>query len=210
MEISAELRWFWQNAYPDSVEAWFRNGNFSAGGGASRDDVYLQDPAQTELGVKRRGAKPGVELKGLVAVLPPQDDRPGLGAPVEIWCKWSSLIIDLAAYRTISTTKLRWLRLFDTSAIAAREIELDKNERPKDGRPLPPQGCNLELAQVKIGNLDQVWWTLCFEAFGDLGTVGENLLKAIDKASLLGKPPVMGSAELLSYPMWLAKYATSV
>jgi hypothetical protein len=49
---------------------------YAPGGGTPppRRDVYLYDPEQTELGIKARGLKPGLEVKGLVALLP--DDVP--------------------------------------------------------------------------------------------------------------------------------------
>ena len=83
MQISAEIRWFWFVNCPDGVETWFRSGPTPAGGGRAREDEYLHEPRQTELGLKRRGEKPGVEAKGLVAVSSrPSDTIPFVG-PVD-------------------------------------------------------------------------------------------------------------------------------
>jgi hypothetical protein len=72
--ISAEVRWFWRGALPSGLEQWFRSGTPVPGGGNSREDEYLLDPLQLELGVKNRSGRPGVELKGLIEVRasPPQ------------------------------------------------------------------------------------------------------------------------------------------
>src|SRR5262245_2271817 len=86
--VSAEIRWFWRGAWPPSVEAWFRTREVPAGGGKSRTDEYLVDRNQLELGLKKRGRKTGIEIKGLVgirrAVSIPFDGR------VQIWSKWTS------------------------------------------------------------------------------------------------------------------------
>src|SRR3982751_1191157 len=44
--------------------------NSIAGGGRPREDVYLRDDRQAALGIKRRGGRPGVEVKGLVELDP--------------------------------------------------------------------------------------------------------------------------------------------
>jgi hypothetical protein len=69
MQLSAEIRWFWQGAIPGSVEKWFHGGLGSChpGGGKPRLDEYLYEQGQVELGLKKRGTKPGIEVKGLIA-----------------------------------------------------------------------------------------------------------------------------------------------
>ena len=70
MQVSAEIRWYWRKTPPLKLEHWFRSFDFHglvAGGGNLREDEYFRDPSQGELGLKRRGGKPGIEVKGLVA-----------------------------------------------------------------------------------------------------------------------------------------------
>ncbi len=83
------------------------------------------------------------------------------------------------------------------------ESPLGPDERPKQGYSLPVQGCNAELTEVSTANLTEVWWTLGFEAFGDIGTVPVNLIKTLasHKATLAD---LVSSGELLSYPAWLS------
>ena len=77
------MRWFWSAECPDRFDAWFQAGSPSPGL-SSREDEYLYERGQRELGIKRRGEKPGIEIKGLVAVLPqPCDPAPFVGAIVE-------------------------------------------------------------------------------------------------------------------------------
>jgi len=206
MQVSAEIRWFWAAACPDEIAAWFRSAAPQPGGGKPREDEYLHESGQTELGLKRRGGKRGVEAKGLVSVLPePSDAVPFIG-PIEIWCKWRSAALTLRHSSTIRTRKVRWLRKFDTSGSEPHEIQLDENEDPKDGRPLPGFGCNVELTQVDL-DPGRIWWTLGFEAFGDLYSVEQSLRSTlVVAASRL--PPSLGSGELLSYPAWLSKHVS--
>ena len=118
MPVSAEIRWFWRHEPSPGLKAWFCNaeGQFcSAGGGETRVDEYLRDPDQVELGIKRRGGKKGVEVKGLVAI-----NRGGLAVepftgPIEIWAKWTSEPLELQSTLTVSIKKRRWLRKFDTT-----------------------------------------------------------------------------------------------
>lgn len=57
MQLSAEIRWFWQVAIPSSFEMWFHAGlgGCPTGGGKTRSDEYLYQQDQPELGLKRRG-----------------------------------------------------------------------------------------------------------------------------------------------------------
>lgn len=59
--------------------------------------------------------------------------------------------------------------------ICSLKIPLDPNEKPNAGYSLPIQGCNVELTEVQIVGHSGVWWTLGFEAFGELDTVPANL-----------------------------------
>src|SRR6185295_7238427 len=64
MRMTAEIRGFWAGHPPPSFAAWFRAAGPSWGGASdskSRIDEYLRDPAQTTLGIKRRGGSQGVE-----------------------------------------------------------------------------------------------------------------------------------------------------
>ncbi len=68
MQLSSEIRLFWFNNKPEALERWFLDQDihrFSAGGGKRRTDVYLRDASQIELGIKTRGEKPRVEIKGV-------------------------------------------------------------------------------------------------------------------------------------------------
>jgi hypothetical protein len=161
----------------------------------------LKDFNQAELGIKRRGAKPGVEVKGLVAVIPYGLNAAPFVGPIEIWTKWTSELLDLQSHPTIVTRKQRWLRKFDTTDALPKEVPLDANELPTDDRPLPALGCNVELTKVEVHS-KPIWWTLGFESFGQIHTV-EDHLRAVVTSLAAKRPPLPSDGLVASYPAWL-------
>ena len=84
----------------------------------------------------------------------------------------------------------------------AQKFHLGANEKRTPGYSLPGQGCNVELTEVQIVGHSEVWWTLGFEAFGDLDSVSTNLtLTLMPEKPLLLR--TMGAGAFLSYPAWL-------
>jgi len=204
MLVSAEIRWFWEGDIPSEWDRWFRSGPFPPGGGAARVDEYLLDPRQTELGVKRRGGKLGVEIKGLVCAPFVRVRQGTLSGEAQLWAKWGSEAGLLENPPTVAIQKRRWLRKFDTAATPVREIALDESELPSRGvAVLPAEGCNLELTQLSLEMNRPKWWTLGFEAFGSLDSLRQNLVRAVEHVT--ESPAPEGAAALeLSYPAWLA------
>jgi hypothetical protein len=201
MQVSAELRWFWRGAVPREIESWFRS-DLPPGGGRPREDVYLVDPAQAELGIKQRGHGQTLEVKGLVGTLAPIVSGPFAGR-VELWCKWPSGALSLASLPQVATAKTRWLRKFAAGESGVREVELDEAEEPKYGEPRPAIGCNVELTRVVVRGTE--WWTLGFEAFGPLHTVEKTLRRTADRLAE-GAPQLRGGTPA-SYPEWLSRMA---
>ncbi len=208
MQVSAEIRWFWRNEPPPGLKDWFCKADHhfcSAGGGGTRMDEYLRDARQVELGIKRRGGKKGVEVKGLVAVTWGGLAVGPFAGPIQLWTKWTAEPLELQSSSTVVTEKRRWLRKFDTTMPLPQEVPLDAHEKPLDKRPLPALGCNVELTQVRLPN-GQVWWTLGFESFGTIWTV-ENDLRAVATTLVARRPPGLGEGMLASYPAWLKEHA---
>jgi hypothetical protein len=203
MIVTAEMRWFWSERCPPDLERWFFQSTPKAGVGLPRCDAYVRQPNGSELGVKRRGSKPGFELKGLVAILR-HSELATLAPHGELWCKWYSngLLWDETALLTIQ--KVRWIRKLITSGTAIVEVPLGPDEAPLDGGSIPG-GCNLTLTKVQIVGVQGQWWTFCFEASGDVESAPNNLRSAI-KYVRSGSFPSLNGA-FLSYPGWLAKVA---
>lgn len=202
MLVSAELRWFWRGGVPAAIDAWFRNREIPAGGGTSRTDEYLVDRRQIELGLKKRGTKPGIEIKGLVGtrgtVSTPFDGR------VQIWSKWTSETLTIDHLPRINIRKTRWLRRFDTSGSQVVEIELDGLERSRySADEFPQRGCHVEVVSLEVEGGSTPWGSVGFEAFGDLSTVENSLDRTL---SQVAAPAALPAGRELSYPGWLAQW----
>lgn len=203
MQISAEMRWFWNCPVAPEALAWFCSGPFSPGGGGKtlRRDVYLVDMDQDELGLKKRGANDGVEVKGLVAVL---RDPIAVGSTLvypQIWTKWLSHALTFESMPTQSVCKTRWLRKFSISGGKINEIPLGEDEKPLTGR-LPDEGCNVELTDVFLERAGVRWMTIGFEAFGELSSVEGHLRRVIEHL-VASKIPRLSAGRQFSYPAWL-------
>ena len=201
MIVSAELRWFWEGSAPESLERWFAGSGCPPGGGTPREDVYLLEAGQAELGLKQRGRRGGVEVKGLVR----RAEHPLSAGPfagrVEIWSKWTSEALQLTGFPSLVVRKLSRLRKLDTRSAPVTEIELGAVERPRQGT-LPEEGCNVELTEVGIVGRGGAWATLGFEAFGSLERVEVHLERAV--GHLLGTDvPEFPRGTEQSYPRWI-------
>jgi hypothetical protein len=206
MLISAEVRWFWRGTTSTDVQQWFCWSDahpFPSGGGKPRTDQYLRDPPQVELGVKHRGDALGVEIKGLVTLVPEtiafgQFERADRNLE-QVEFKQPRIDASLV----IGVQKHRWLRKFDTGSPVPVEIALDTNERPVQNHRLPQEGCNIELTKLQVLRGDD-WWTLGFEAFGAFERVRDNL-HSVAQIISTRQPPELQNVILASYPKWLAE-----
>jgi len=200
MRVTAEMRWFWPDKCPSELERWFFNPLPQAGGGQTRCDEYVASNS-SELGIKKRGSKAGLELKGLIGTSRCQELAP-LGPHYELWCKWTSSDVLLNSTNVLVTKKLRWVRKLNTSGSVVLEVPLGTDEVPLDGCWVQ-EGCNLTLTNVQILGVAGQWWTFCFEAFGDLQSAPNNLKAATNYASSAALPSPNGA--FLSYPAWLSE-----
>jgi len=208
MQISAEIRWFWEEGKDDGLtkasETWFTQMGIAPGGGDVRPDDYAHDPQQIELGIKKRGNKPGLEVKGLIACLSPISTPPFQGPP-ELWGKWSTTLLD-PPKKIVTVSKTRWLRKLDLDGEPVVEVPLGNDEKPLDAqRRLPTLGCHIERTRVEIPGLQRGWWTVGFEAFGPAHTVERLLHRSVEHVR--ARAPDFGAALQMSYPRWLAHVA---
>jgi len=89
------------------------------------------------------------------------------------------------------------MRRYVVVATDVEELPLDVDEETP-----PAVGCNLELTQVDVDGHPVSWWTLGFEAFGDIQSAPEALAATYAFLQANGAfPPLWG--ERLSYPEWL-------
>jgi hypothetical protein len=202
MFVSAEIRWFYPDECPANLHRWFGEMSPALGGGKLRIDEYLSQTNQSEVSIKKRGGRSGVEIKGLIAVC--RSELVPFAPYFELWCKWRLQASALKMTKRMIIQKTRWIRTYDTSRAAIVEIPLQADEKPLNGKPLPQQGCNVEISKIQIAEESRQWWTLGFEAFGDLDSAPGNLLKTAQFLIAHSFPlPICG--EFLNYPSWLAQ-----
>ena len=194
MQVSAEIRWFWE-IEPVAVREWFVDPavhGFEISNPEKRTDSYLHGHGHAELGIKQRGKNGGVEIKGLVAARDAQVMAGPLTGRVQIWTKWTSKALDLPDLKLVSIEKTRWLRKFQVKAGAVGEVQADA---------FPPIGCNVEFTEIVLGQTRA--FSLGFEAFGPLDAV-EPSLHATLRELASRNPPVLTGGTETSYPEWLS------
>jgi hypothetical protein len=206
MQVSAEIRWFWpESSVPTPIGDWFIQSLRGQNEGGpdpvpeSRVDTYLKCSA--ELGLKKRGGKGGVEVKGLVGTSDLKLLTPPLEGEVQIWSKWGTDAFQIDGYTTVDTAKTRWLRKFDTEQVVPTEVPLH-GPSAVAFEAWPKQGCNVEYTKVAVGN--SRWETFSFESFGSLAQVESSLRRTVEFFAPLC-PGLPADAVLDSYPSWLAR-----
>ena len=203
MLISGEIRWFWRDL-PADLHTWFREGRGTleaAQADAPRVDEYLVD-GQAELGIKRRGGMPEVEVKGLIDGAFAHLEAPPFSGPIELWCKWRSEAIAMPRDRTLAVQKSRWMRRFATADGPPSEITAE--ERAVSFESGVHRGCNVELTRVDCGG-QGTWWTFGFESFGPLASLEQDL-RAVAQVLARRSPPTLAAELRCSYAAWLAEH----
>ena len=142
-----------------------------------------------------------LEIKGLVTIC--RSEAVSFAPYVELWCKWSLEASALKATKKVTVQKTRWLRTYDTTSRIA-EIPLQTDEKPLNGQPLPHQGCSVELTKIQLAEEARQWWTLGFEAFGDLDSAPGNL-QVTAQFLIAQSMPFPSFGEFINYPSWLAR-----
>ena len=190
---------FWRGCRPEPVHDLFFKSGPPPGGGFFRGLTATRPSGASRRLASERGDQLGFDVSGL-----PTRNSPELDplAGYRNMCKWSCTIPGFRLTDEVGLTKTRWLRKFDTSEHVRSDIPLTAGGRPNKGYSFPVQGCNVELTEVQIVGHSEVWWTLGFEAFGDLDSVSTNLT-----LTLMPEKPVLerivASGAFVSYPAWL-------
>ena len=193
--MSLEVRWILPGQVPTAMIEWL--GPF-ADAIERREDQYLVNPSNEELGVKIKGAVL-LDLKALrgspgTLALP----EAGQGH-LEIWEKWS-FPVDAAgrspgnASSWLTVQKVRRRRSFRSSEGQVIERALSEAELP---------GCTVELTEIAVG--EATWWSLGLEVHGGSETL-EPTLRAVIESLFRGPPPDgirLDLATSMSYPRWL-------
>ncbi len=202
--LSAEVRWFGKGTVRSDVEKWFSRIDGQQHDEKPRVDAYLIDVVRSGQGIKVRDGK--LEVKWCRQHYGQQQFALGIAGNVEYWCKLSSVLneqfgagelADDGAW--LSVEKRRTLRKYEFRA-PATVVAVGPETRPATG-------CNLELTRLQI--VGNEWWTIGFEAFGEVPDRGNILQRTVKHVLADDGTLVLASTESLSYPQWLAEITTS-
>ncbi len=186
LQVSAELRWFWEGNCPPEVTDWFTGSRWTASARTEqRTDEYFLMRGNTEIGCKIRGEGEGegngTEVKALITRL----ERNG----IELWGKWNWFMP--ADVRRVKLYKERQFRLCSAFLPDAEMGATISGAKADDA-------CRIELTQVRVDGFDNHWWTLALEAWGDVTSAPLALARSFDVMHL----PFI-SARLCNYPQFL-------
>lgn len=196
MELTLEVRWFYEGDVPRVVNDWFAT--LEPKKEDRREDVYVRPPhaalnvklREGEVQVKRRGAG-----GGLIRF------RPGVVGCMERWHKWSfpvgQDVLKLGNYDAPPgmwrrVVKERYRRVFDLAEQASLVAEA-----PGEGA----AHTEVELTHVTLGS--RPWWTLCIEAEGDAEALLRTLRPMGHHLFAHGSPPTLEAHRSYGYAEWL-------
>lgn len=220
MDLTLEVRWFYEGAIPDAVADWFQSLNPEQE--APREDVYMA-PADPVLNLKLRGGK--VQAKRREVRGEAMRFAPGVAGHPERWYKWSFPVagseLDLEEYRAPEgmwqhVTKERYRRVFEASEQAAiLERHAAANGHLTEGAVaeatvadatlVEAAHTEVELTRVRIG--EHRGWTLCVETEG----AREALLPLLRPMGVYvfqaGGAPALEAERSYGYNQWLKNLA---
>jgi hypothetical protein len=192
MHTTAELRWFFPGCIPDAVATWFDACDPDSE--PSRTDIYLH-PTSEAMNVKWRAGK--VEAKRRDAEVEAIELGKGIKGVVEQWRKWSF---------TLSEGSERvehplWRPVRKERRMKSYRLDVSGRVFPVPEGVTPKSGCEVELSQIEID--DMLWWSLCFEAFGEETHLRVGLLQTVGVVFSEGFPLQLGIQQSYGYAAWL-------
>jgi hypothetical protein len=201
---TVEVRWFYRGQVPLEVEAWFHQGAGRVEIHASREDHYLRLRDTYELGIKLRQGQ--IEIKQRVL-------RPGLvrfhervSGIVEHWRKWSFQLAEpYTALSSIAVPTASWIPVRKERMLRTYRLTIDTGVVPVSSSQSSPEGCELELSKVHV--VEQDWWTLAFEAFGEESVLQEQLERVARHVFAADRPPSLNASQSRGYADWLGRTA---
>jgi hypothetical protein len=121
---------------------------------------------------------------------------------LERWCKWRFELAQAGpAALPRSHPDSGWIDVAKVRLVQRYTVEPpDRVVRVPPGV-FPSRGCLLELTEVDI--TDHLWWTLCFEAYGDVSTLRETYSLVTSHVLAQGVPPWLDTRGSFGYPQFL-------
>ena len=206
MYPTLEVRWFVSGQIPEPIHQWFHNGTIAPTPVAEREDWYLCLPGTVNLGIKQREGKLEIKKRTSDCGVCSLSDR--VSGQVEQWVKWSFGLdaeqsdIGKAAFQGewIAVQKSRQQKRYEVTPSGTVQA-IDSSDSSIS------TGCNLELAQLLV--FDQPWFSVGFEAFGEMDALEKTLDRVLHKVLADPEFPTVEAEQSMSYPRWLTMLLSS-
>jgi len=204
MYPTAEVRWFYPGKIPKKVLTGYIQAGREPTLFPTRTDHYLTTSGRDDLGIKLREGF--LEIKQRSDFYGIHQFNQDVSGAIESWqkvrVKLSQIDSELAAHgffsdgdNWIAVRKRRWLRrcqVMEIREIVEVPMSIDR-----------ANGCEWELSQIYIGESENPWWSIAFEAFGDPTVLVNNLLIVVKEAFIgIGSKP-FHPKDSFSYPSLL-------
>ena len=198
VDLTTELRWFFDGRLPEEVLSWFTRGG-ATGLVEDRCDAYRLD-GQVDIGVKRRFGTV-FELKLRQGSPEPFFIGRDMDGWLETWQRWSPA--DGRIHLTENTT---WVDVDKT--VVKRRFSSDGQELPlsEETRAISGQGCDAEIATVSVRG--RTGWTFALAAFGPADGRRSSLelaWHALVSGRRCPRRLQLHCANSCGYPEWIAK-----
>jgi hypothetical protein len=219
MLSTAEIRWFTPGDIPDQVFDWFIDFIGKPTRAPSRTDHYLLLP-DDGIGIKIREVmiehkqRSGGEVERLrggegererVRTGKRWSDGVNSGI-VERWEKWSfPLDDDEAVAKMLKTYTESWLGITKKRLMRILEFDDNGNIRHTTFEAVKNIACGWELTELEIEGSPDKWWTMGFEAFGEVGDLDEPLIGVCEHV-LKESPIKFNVRNSFSYPEWISQF----
>ena len=92
--------------------------------------------------------------------------------------------------------KRRWVKVFRVS---------QQVERVPLGE-LIPNGCSWEVSELQVEAIAGCWWSMCFEAFGELSKLEDTFNEVVNHVLLPAPGVGLGQASSFAYPSWIMSF----
>ena len=193
-----ELRWFLVGAIPEDVQQWFSQGTPAPKKEGRRADHYLCLPAYDDVGIKQREGN--IEVKRRLAERGVQTFGKGISGRIEQWVKWS-FGLDKQPLPDVTKPAGSWVMVEKTRQLKKFAVTPEGAVNATDASAQIAQGCNLELTSLVLDGA--AWWSLGFEAFGEIEAVATNLHLTSEHVLADNHFPLLQAEDSFSYPKWL-------
>ena len=202
MYPTIEVRWFLKGVVPLSVWTWYGRWGADLGQQPARVDYYLRIIGGDSLGVKLREGR--IEIKQRYGKREIVRFAEGAAGTVEHWRKWSFPLVEsgdlLAGLRDSSSS---WIGVRKERALRLFQVMEGGAVTALPASAVLPVGCGWEVANVKVEDAEESWWSVGFEAFGNEDERRNTLFSVSRHVLLAGQAPGLGLEDSYGYPRWL-------